>query len=108
MCKQIFCPRENPHIARQPLETLAADLLHADALDKIRGRQPSAPARPAASGQNVVAATRIIAQRLRAPRTEKNGSGSRNLFESRSPALRKAQMFRRKAVHEVQRRIAPL
>ena len=90
MRRQIFCPRENPDIAAQIPETLAANRLDADALYEVGGRQPSAAPRPAARGQNVVAATRVITKRLRGKRTDENRYSGRNAFEGGSARLRKA------------------
>src|ERR1700730_17856353 len=104
--KQIFCPCENPYIAGQTPKAFAAYRLHADALHKIRGGYPATPAGPAARWQNMVAATRVIAKRLRTPRADKDRAGSRNLLESQGSTFRKAEMFRRKTVHKLERLVA--
>jgi len=49
--RQILGLRENPHIARQAAETLAANRLHGNALHKIRSRQPGTAACPAGGGK---------------------------------------------------------
>src|SRR5215471_14692167 len=62
------------YIAGKPRETSPADRLHADAFDEVSRAEPAAPASPASGGQDVVAAASVIAQRLRCPRSHKDGT----------------------------------
>jgi hypothetical protein len=103
MRAQIFRSCEKPDIVRQAAETFGANRLHADALHEIGGRQSAAAPRPTRGGQNVVAATGVIAERLCGPWPYKDRSSGGNSLEWRSflsSVLRKAEMFRRKAIHK--------
>jgi hypothetical protein len=62
---QVFRIRKSPHVIAQTAEACRLDLLHADALHKVRSGKSSSPTRPPARWQDVIAAARIIAEWLR-------------------------------------------
>ena len=78
--------------------------MRADAFHEVSGAEAATASRPARGGQYVVAATGVIAKRLRGVGAEENSSGSSGSFEEdvvRAVRSRQAQMFGGKAVDEI-------
>ena len=91
-----FCQRFGG--IREAQKALIRDGLHADAFHEVCGRETAALVRPAAGREDVIAAGDVIAERLRAPRAEKNCPGGGDFLEKRRGIIRKAEMFRCEAV----------
>jgi len=76
-----FCQRFGG--IREAQKALIRDGLHADAFHEVCGRETAALVRPAAGREDVIAAGDVIAERLRAPRAEKNCPGGGDFLEKR-------------------------
>ena len=83
---------------------MARDRLCADTFHEISGAEAAAAPGPAAGRQDMVAATGVIADRLRGIWTEENRAGSGAAFQEvalRAIGRRQAEMFGREAIDEV-------
>src|SRR5260370_20208695 len=93
-----FC--KNFHGIGEPEKTFTRDSLNADALHKVRGRKPAAHARPASRWENVITAGRIVAQRLRSPRSDKHSPDRIDFQKQFVCVFRQAEMLGSKAINE--------
>ena len=104
MSCQAFGARQNLHIVGKVVEALARDRLRADAFHEISRAETATASSPAAGGEDMVAATGVIAERLRGVSTQENRAGRGAAFQEvalRAMGRRQAEMFGRKAIDEV-------
>ena len=74
---------ERLHVVGEPRKTSAADGLYAEAFHEVRGGKPATHARPAAGGQDVIAAAGVITERLGGPGAKENRAGRVDFFDER-------------------------
>src|SRR6266702_3645684 len=88
------------HHGAKAAQTGRGDVLHAGAAHKIRRGKPAASSGAPVGGKHVIGAAGVIANRLRAPGSEKRASGSLQFVRELRLRARNTEMFGRETVGE--------